>query len=381
MRLVHLSDLHLGKRLCELSLIEDQKYILDKITEIISQNSVDVVLIAGDVYDKTVPSAEAVELFDSFLTSLSYLGVSVLIVSGNHDSAERLAFGGRLMSASGIYISPVYDGKIEPVTLRDEFGNVNFWLVPFLKPSSVRRYFEDEDIVSYDDAVRRVVDSLALDESERNVIVSHQFVTGALRSDSEEISVGGADNISLDIYNKFDYGALGHIHRPQRVGRDTLRYSGTPLKYSFSEAKHEKSVTVVDMLEKGRIELSYVSLVPMRDMAEIKGSFDKITSPEFYEGTKLTTDFLHITLTDDDEITDAIGKLRKIFRNVLKLDYDNTRTRLYAKVASADSVEVKSPFELFGELYEKQNNTCLNDEEREFMEKLILRLSSEEVLI
>jgi len=378
MRFVHLSDLHLGKRLNEFSLIDDQKYILNKIIEIISQNDIDAIIIAGDIYDKTVPSAEAVELFDSFLTSLSFIKKTVFIVSGNHDSAERLAFGGKLMTSSGVYISPVYDGRIEPISLKDEFGTVNFWLVPFLKPSSVRRYFENDDIDSYDDAVRTVVNSLNLEKTERNVIVSHQFVTGAVLSDSEKITVGGSENISCDIYNDFDYVALGHIHRPQTIGKENIRYCGTPIKYSFSEVNHNKSLTVVDIKEKGSIEMTYIPLVPMRDMAEIKGSFDDIISPITYEGTTLRTDFLHITLTDEDEIINAIGKLRKVYHNILKLDYDNTRTRSYASVDLSDRVEIKSPIELFSELYEKQNNMPMNSEERQFMENLISSLSYEE---
>ncbi len=381
MRLIHLADLHLGKRLNELLLIEDQKYILDRIKEITIEQNADAVVIAGDVYDKSVPSAEAVELFDGFLTDLSKEGISVFVISGNHDSPERIAFGGKLMSASGVYMAPVYNGSVEPVVLSDSHGEVCFWLLPFLKPSSVRRFFADEQIDTYDDAVRTAVKNMDIDVTKRNVIVSHQFVTGALRCDSEEISVGGADNIFADIYEPFDYAALGHIHRAQRAGADNVRYSGTPLKYSFSEVNHTKSVTVVDMGAKGDVSISEIPLIPMRGMAELKGSFEDIISPKTYEGTTLRDDFLHITLTDDDEITDAMGKLRKIYANVLRLDYDNIRTRSYAVVDASEYVEKKSPAELFGELYEKQNGEPMQDNEMEFIYMLTQKVMGEEAIL
>ena len=381
MRFMHLADLHLGKRLNEFSLIEDQKYILDKILQIAVDEHVDAVVIAGDVYDKSVPSAESVELFDSFLTSLSSSGISVLVISGNHDSPERMAFGGRLMSVSGVYMSPVYNGVVGPVVLKDCHGEVNFWLLPFLKPSTVRRFFDDEHIVTYDDAVRTAVNKMDIDLSERNVIVSHQFVTGALRCDSEEISVGGADNIFSDIYAPFDYAALGHIHRAQRAGADNARYSGTPLKYSFSEVNHTKTVTVVDIESKGEVLITEIPLIPMRGMSELRGSFEEIMSPKTYEGTTLCDDFLHITLTDDDEITDAMGKLRKIYSNVLRLDYDNIRTRSYTVINGSEYVEKKSPLELFGELYEKQNGQPMQEDEKEFISLIAEKVLGEEAIL
>ncbi len=380
MKLIHLSDLHLGKRLNDFSLIEDQKYILKIIINTIDLEKPDAILIAGDVYDKSVPSTEAVELFDDFLTSIAKRDIKCFIISGNHDSAERIAFGGRLMSASGIYLSPVYSGSVEPVYMDDDYGTVAIYMLPFVKPVNVRRFFPQAEIATYDDAVGTAVNAMELNPDNRNVILSHQFVTGALRSDSEEISVGGSDNISADIFDKFDYVALGHIHRPQKVGRDAVRYSGTPLKYSFSEANHTKSLTVVELKEKGTVTISEIPLKPMRDMAELKGSFERIMSPETYEGTTLREDFLHITLTDDEEVIDAIGKLRTIYKNVLRLDYDNKRTRSYSAISSVENAENKSPMDFFAELYELQNNMPMNEEETQFITSLIEKIGEGEVL-
>ena len=268
MKLIHLSDLHLGKRVNECSMLEDQQYILGEILRIIDSEAPDAVLIAGDVYDKSVPSAEAVTLLDDFLVQLASRRVQTCLISGNHDSAERLSFGGRLMDAAGIHIAPVYDGSLTPLTLSDEHGPVDIYLLPFLKPVQVRRFFPDEDIESYTDAMAAVLRAANVDTARRNVLVAHQFVAGAVPCESEEFSVGGTDNVAVCVFDDFDYVALGHIHGPQKVGRETVRYCGTPLKYSFSEVSHKKSVTVVEMGEKGSVGIRTVPLVPRRDMSE-----------------------------------------------------------------------------------------------------------------
>lgn len=370
MKFIHLSDLHIGKRVNEFSMLEDQKYILKIILGIIDDEKPDGIIIAGDVYDKSVPSAEAVQLLDDFLCSLAKRKVPTYIISGNHDSAERLAFGGRLMDMSGIHISPVYDGNISSYTLEDKHGKVNVYMLPFVKPINVRRFFPDSEIESYTDAVKVAVDNMNVDKKERNIIITHQFVTGASRSESEDISVGGSDNVDVSVFDCFDYVALGHIHGPQKMTRDTVRYCGTPLKYSFSEANHKKSVTVVEMGAKGKVEIRTVPLVPYRDLREIKGTYDEITLKENYEGTN-REDYMHITLTDEEDIPDAIGKLRVIYPNLMKLDYDNKRTRNNQIVGGAENVDKKSPFELFSEFYEKQNNQPMSDEQSSFMQNLI----------
>ena len=370
MKLIHLSDLHIGKRVNEVSMIEDQEYILTQVIRIIDQEKPDAILIAGDVYDKSVPSAEAVTLFDDFLVRLSKRQIPVLIISGNHDSPERLAFGNRLLQSGGIHISPVYSGSLEPITLSDVHGEVHFWLLPFLKPAHVRRYYPDAEIGSYTDAVRVALEHIPMDKSGRNVLLTHQFVTGSTTCDSEEISVGGSDNVDAAVFEDFDYVALGHIHGPQNIGSNRIRYCGTILKYSFSEADHNKSVTVAELGEKGDLQLHLCPLIPKRDLRKIRGSFDEITDKTFYQGTAVE-DYLHIELTDEEDVPEAMGKLRLIYPNLMKLTYDNTRTRQNQVVGSAQDVQRKSLLELFEELYEIQSNQPMSQEQRAYTRELI----------
>lgn len=372
MKLMHISDLHLGKRVNEFSMIEDQKYILTNIINIIDDLKLDGVIIAGDVYDKSVPSSEAVELFDDFLVRLSKRNLKVFVISGNHDSAERIAFGGRLMDKSGIYMSPVYNGNVEPITLTDNFGEINFYMLPFIKPSNVRRFYADEEIISYTDAVKVAIKAMNIDTSKRNILVTHQFVTGANRTESEEISVGGADNVDASVFSDFDYVALGHIHRSQKCGgSEFIRYSGTLLKYSFSEAKDIKSVTIVDIKDKGDISLDFIELTPKRDMVEIKGTYEELTLKSFWENTDYNENYMHITLTDEEDIPDALTKLRVIYKNIMKLDYDNKRTRTANMIDGANNLKEKSPLEHFEEFYELLNGQGLSEEQSSFMTEII----------
>jgi len=378
MKLIHLSDLHIGKRVNEVSMIEDQAYILGQIIRIIDEERPHAVLIAGDVYDKSVPSAEAVTLFDEFLCQLAERKLPVLIISGNHDSAERLAFGGRLMEGAGIHISPAYGGEVTPVVLKDEYGDVNFWLLPFVKPAHVRRYFPDAGIESYTDAVRTAIEDMDIDPAARNVLLTHQFVTGAATCDSEEISVGGSDNVDASVFAGFDYVALGHIHGPQNIDFNRVRYCGTPLKYSFSEANHYKSVTVVELGEKGDLRLHTVPLTPLHDMREIRGTFARLTDKAYYSASA-ADDYLHVILTDEEDVTEALGRLRMIYPNIMKLTYDNTRTRADQVIDGAENVKSRSPLELFEELYELQNNRPMSDEQRRFTQELIETIREGEV--
>lgn len=366
MKFIHLSDLHIGKRVNEFSMLEDQEYILKVILEIIDREKPDGIIIAGDVYDKSVPSAEAVQLLDDFLFRLSVRKIPVYLISGNHDSAERLSFGNRLIDLSGIHISPVYNGNVNPYSLVDEFGKVNVYMLPFVKPVNVRRFFPDMEIESYTDALKVAVDNMNVDENERNILITHQFVTGAARSDSEDISVGGTDNVDVSVFDPFDYVALGHIHGPQKMSRETVRYCGTPLKYSFSEANHKKSVTVVELKEKGNVEISTIPLIPKRDFREIKGKYEDIVLKKNYEGTNLL-DYMRIVLTDEENVPDAMSKLRVIYPNLMKIEYANTRTGKNQNVGSAENVENKSPLELFSEFYEVQNNQPMSEVQKEFV--------------
>ena len=374
MRFIHISDLHLGKRVNEFSMLEDQSFILTRIINIIDEKKADAVIIAGDVYDKAIPSAEAVELFDDFLVRLAKRGLKVFVISGNHDSAERIAFGGRIMDKGGIYMSPVYSGKVEPVVLSDEYGEINIYMLTFLKPANVRRYHPESEIASYTDAVKAAVDAMAIDRDERNILVTHQFVTGAVRTESEEVSVGGSDNVDACVFADFDYVALGHIHRSQKCMSEYIRYSGTPLKYSFSEAKDQKTVTLLDIGKKGELSLDFAPLSPLRDMAELKGTYEELTLKSFWENTSYTQDYIHITLTDEEDVPDALSKLRVIYKNIMKLDYDNKRTRTANEINGADSISEKTPFEHFSIFYELQNGQAMSEEQQAFVKGIIEQL-------
>ena len=370
MKFVHVSDLHIGKRVNEYSMLEDQRHALKQIIEILDRTRPDALVIAGDVYDKTTPSAEAVEVFDDFLFEVSNRQTKCFIISGNHDSAERLAFCNRLIDKSGIYISSVYGGTVSPVNLTDEYGTVSFYMLPFIKPQNVRKFF-GEDITTYTQAVAACIEQMNIDKNSRNVLITHQFVAGAERTESEEISVGGSDSVDASVFSAFDYVALGHIHRSQSVSSENIRYSGTPLKYSFSESKDEKSATIVEMKGKGDISVSFEKILPLRDMVEIRGSYAELTDKAFYENTTLRDDYVRITLTDEEEILDVAAKLRVVYRNFMKLSYDNARTRNYAVIESVDRVEKKSPMELFEELFRLQNGVELTAEQRKITEDLI----------
>lgn len=371
MKFIHLSDLHLGKRVNGYSMLDDQRYILRQILRIVSEEQPDGVLLAGDIYDKSVPPAEAVELFDEFLVQLVRLQQKVFIISGNHDSPERLSFGGRLMTASGVYVAPVYHGPVSPIYLEDNHGKLAVYLLPFLKPAHIRHWHPEAEVTSYTDALRTAAEAMQADTSIRNVLVTHQFLAGADRCESEELSIGGTDAVDASVFDPFDYVAAGHLHSPQQVGRDTVRYCGTPLKYSFSEVHHKKSITIVEFAEKGAVSVRTLPLTPLRDLREIRGSFAEVTEKAFYQGTSLSNDYLHITLTDEEELPNAIGHLQKIYHNIMKLDYDNRRTRSSAEIIGAESIESKSPLQLFGELYEKQNGQPMSKTQQKFILELM----------
>ena len=377
MKFLHLSDLHIGKRVYEFSMLEDQRFILRQILEIAEREKPDGVILAGDIYDKAVPPAEAVQVMDGFLTALSKMGITVFMISGNHDSPERIAFGSEIMSGRGVHVSPVYDGKGRSVTMEDQYGPVTIWLLPFIKPAVVRHAFPDEEIQTYQDAVRTAVEHMNVDPKARNVLAAHQFVTGASRCESEEIFVGGIDNVDAALFDVFDYVALGHIHSPQSVGREEVRYCGTPLKYSFSEAGQVKSVTAVELGEKGNVGLRQIPLMPLRDMRKIKGTYMEVSARSFYEGPN-TEDYVQITLTDEDDIPDGMQKLRAIYPNLMRLEYDNRRTRENREITTFEEVQQKSELELFEEFYEQQNNQPMSREQRDFAERLIVEIKGQE---
>ena len=372
MKLFHLSDLHIGKRVNEFSMIEDQKYILTQILYAADQEKPDGILISGDVYDRTIPTAEAVQVFDAFLTRLSEQKIPAFIISGNHDSAERLAFGSSLMGKSGIYFSKVYDRTVEKIPIQDAYGTVWIYLLPFLRPSTIRHALPEraEEVQSAADAVRIALEQTKIDEKERNVLLAHQFVTGAKRCDAEELQVGDVDQIPAELFASFEYVALGHIHSPQKVGRETVRYCGAPLKYSFSEAGQEKSITVVELKEKGSVDLRTIPLKPLHDLRKIRGTYLEVTAKSFYENRDCE-DYLQVTLTDEEDVPDGMAKLRTIYPNLMRLEYYNKRTRSNAEVRAAERVEEKSELELFQEFYELQNNQPMTEVQEQFVEELL----------
>lgn len=379
---MHLADLHLGKRVNGFSMMEDQEYILNRILKIMEEEQPDGLLIAGDVYDKTIPPAEAVRRMDDFLTAVAEKHVPVFLISGNHDSAERVAFGHQLMQGSGIWISPVYDGTIRHHTLEDRWGEVNIYLIPFLRPSVVRSFFPDVEIEDYTDALRTIIEDLQVDTSRRNVVLAHQFVTaaGALPEtcESEQLSVGGLDRVDGSVFSPFDYTALGHLHGPQRVGSETIRYAGSPLKYSFSELHQKKSVTVAELRAKGETEIRQIPLQPRREMIELRGTFEEILEEARKKGEP-QTDYYHMILTDETDVVDALSRLREYYPNIMLLDYDNRRTRSQKEVEQLDRVEERTPGELFAALYEQQNGQEMDSDRKEYLDGLIREIWEEQV--
>lgn len=384
MKLLHLSDLHLGKILQEQSLLEDQEYMLKQIVEKIKEQEIETVLISGDIYDRGIPPTEAVNLLDSFLNTLiKELKRKVFIIAGNHDSKERLGFGNKIFENDGLYIESKYTGNLKKVELEDEFGKLNIYMLPFIKPIEVRKFFEDEEITSYEQAVHKLIEKEEINEKERNIILVHQFITAGgsepERTESEVISLGGTDNVDVSNFDKFDYVAIGHVHRPQRIGRDTARYSGTMLKYSFSEVNHKKTMPILDFKEKGNLDIKLEELIPLRDMREIKGPIEELIKKENYEGTN-TDDYIRAIITNEEPIFDAIGQIRRIYPNTLKLEIKNSKTALSLEEQenSIANVKDKSEIELFNEFYKMQNNSELNEEQIEVMEQIIKSVKSED---
>lgn len=382
MKLIHLSDLHLGKSVLEQSMILEQKYIIDKIINIVKDRQIDIVMIAGDIYDKGIPSIEAVNLFSSFLTRLYKLDVKVLVISGNHDSKDRLAFGNELFIDNGVYIESIFNGILRKEVFEDDNGKLNIFMLPFIKPADVRVWYPNLSINSYNEAVKAIIDNNEINRSERNIIMVHQFVTASgvdiERSESETISLGGIDNVDVSLFDDFDYVAMGHVHGAQKLIRDTVRYAGSPLKYSFSEVNQKKSVPVFEFNSKDDIEIDLVELEPIRDMRIIKGPILKLLSKDVYSlGNR--DDYINAIITDDDYVVNAIGKLRKVYKNVLKLEYSNNRNLIDGDVANnvSNDMKDKSPLDLFKDFYLEQNNIELDVKREKILSDVIKELVDE----
>lgn len=373
MKFLHISDLHLGKQLAEYSLLEDQRYILRQILDIVADRQPDAVVVTGDLYDKPVPPAEAVTVLDWFITSLTEMGVALLMISGNHDSPERLDFGSGLFEEKGVYLVGQFNGVPKKVTLGKPDDQADFYLLPFIRPGNVRPFYPDEEIKSYDDAMRCVMKHLTLSKEIPSVLVAHQFVTAGgvspERSESEVISLGGTDNVDVSNFISFQYVALGHIHRPQRLTRDSVRYAGSPLKYSFSEAEYDKSVVMVTLngMEEPSIEL--IPLVPMRDLRRIRGPLDKLLSDEVAAASN-REDYLHVTLTDTEPVADPLYRLRQVYPNIMRLSFSSSLEEEEVEIAACEEVEHRTPPQLFAEFYNQMQGEPLSEEDG----KLVLRL-------
>lgn len=385
MKFFHLSDLHIGKKVNGFSMIDDQRYILNQIIELVIQEKPDGILIAGDLYDKSMPSAEAVEVVDAFLWSLSKEKVPVWVISGNHDSAERVAYGSRMMEQAGVFISRVFDGKLQQYLAGED---VMITLLPFLRPAQVRRFYPEKTIDNTQQALEVVLKNTPINKNYVNILVMHQFMAGASVCESEELFIGGSDQVDVTLVKDFDYVALGHLHGPQKVGRESVRYSGSPLKYSFSEARQKKVVTVIETgshtatenyvpeteteinrKKDVRIKISTIPLIPLHDLREIRGPIEKLLDPKTYRETE-TDDYLHVTLTDEGEILDAIGKLRDVYPNIMKLDFAvNATEEIQEEQILLDE---KTPEQLFAEFFSLQNGRELSDNEAEIVKEIML---------
>ena len=376
MKIAHISDLHLGKSLYNYSLIEDQDYILDQITGILVEKKVEVLIIAGDVYDKNVAPEAGLKVLRKFLNRLVEAEIKVLIISGNHDSAERLTFGAEFMTEKGIYFSRVYDGTIEPVTFEDDFGPVNFYLLPFVKPSTVQHYYEDKTISTYEDAVRCAVEHMNVNYSERNVAIAHQNIMNAERCESEEIIIGFQDAVSDEVFKDFDYTALGHIHKQQKIGKHNVMFSGTPLKYSTSEFTHKKVMPLITLGEKGKVDIELIPLEPKRDLRQITGTLDEIMKAS-KEDPNNHEDFIDVILTNENEVMDAMATLRTVYPNVLKITYDNKASRAAENIERLGAVDKKNPLEIFEAFYKSRIGEDMDDQKKEYIHSLIEKIWGE----
>ena len=383
MKILHLADLHLGKILQEQSLIEDQEYMLKEIIKIIKNEDIGAVLISGDVYDRSVPPAEAVNLLDNFLKILiKELKIKVFIISGNHDSKDRLGFGSKIFEDEGLYIESKYNGNLRKIEIEDEYGKLNIYMLPFIKPVEVKQYFEDDLENNYNTAINKIIKKEKINKEERNIILVHQFVTAGTvepeRSESEVLTLGGIENVDVSNFDDFDYVAIGHVHRPQKIGRDTARYAGTMLKYSFSEINHNKTVPIIDFKEKGNIEINLKELAPIRDMREIKGPIEELLKKENYEKGNIN-DYIKAIITNEETVYDTIGQIRRIYPNTLKLEIRNSKTinSVEEQNLNLEKVKKKSELELFSDFYKSQNNVDLDENQKEIIKDIISEVKHE----
>ena len=350
MRLIHIADLHLGRTLGEVSLLEEQRYALGEIERLCAQNEVDALLIAGDIYQRAAPQAEAMELFDSFVSALTAKGVKIFAISGNHDSAQRVSYFSQLIKNSGVYMSERFEGKLQTVECADEHGKIYIHLLPYIRPVHVRVCYPDEEIAAYTDAVKTVIAHSPVDFSKRNILLAHQFITGGEMAGSEEKTVGTLDNVDASVFDGFDYVALGHLHRPQKIGREGMRYAGSILKYSFSEADDKKSAVLIDLGKKGEMTTTLLPIPFKRDVKKIEGLYGELMEHPY------TEDHVWLCLKDEDVPPDAQRMLKTVFPHMRRLTVDNSKTKLDRDISGAESVQDLDAEALFKDFYAEQNN-------------------------
>ena len=369
MKLFHISDLHIGKILHEVNLLEEQKFVLEQVLALVDLHMPDGILIAGDIYDKAVPSAEAVKVFDAFLSELAVRGLSIFLISGNHDSSERIHFASQILQKQNVFIKGVFDGKLEAVKVKDQEQTVSVYLLPYIRPFDVRPYYPEEEITSYDQAVRTVLAHTDIDEAEVNILVAHQFITGAVSSESETVMVGGIDNIGADAFSMFDYVALGHLHRAQKVKRETVRYCGTLFPYSFDPNEGEKSVTMITIGQEKAISIDTLAIHPRHALRTIYGSLQEVLSGEVSE------DYVKAVLTDGEDQVDVVPKLRDRYPNLLTVEFEGRKRTALAGLANAEQIAKRSPLELFAEFFQERNGQELDEEDRLLVEQMMRELS------
>lgn len=370
MKLFHLSDLHLGKRVYAFSMLQDQRYVLEQVCALAEKHQLDGILLSGDLYDKPIPPVEAVQLLDEFLTKMQQMGIAVYAISGNHDSAGRVDFGSRILQQQNLHICGAFDGKLYHVSKEDAFGEIHFYLLPFLKPATVSAFREGGESLTYAEAVKWALETMDIDTTKRNVLLAHQFVTWkgtAEESDSETKTLGGVDEMDASLFFDFDYVALGHLHSPQRIGRDTIRYGGSPLKYSFSELRQKKGVTLVEIQEKGNITTEFLPLEPLHPLREIKGTLaDLLEAAEEAGGSE---DYVRVILTDEGAVYDPVGRLRVYYPNLMTLEMAQRGERQEDFSLQLDQEQLSGPA-LFAGFFEKQNDREMSEAQKALVEKI-----------
>lgn len=363
MKILHTGDWHIGKIVNQVYMTADQEYVLQNLIALLESERPDVLMIAGDIYDRAVPPVEAVELLDKTLSKiLLELEIPVLLISGNHDSPDRLGFGSQILQARGLHIAGRFTKEVRKVTLHDEYGPVHFYLLPYASPALVKEILQREDIHDHDSAMQAIIENIQANSwcpGERNILVTHGFVRGLEdleQSESEKplsytLSVGGADYVDVRRFKDFHYTALGHLHGPQTVGSKTVCYSGSLLKYSFSEANQKKAVTLVKLGADGNVEVEHKTLPVLRDFRRIKGELEALLDPAVYENTNVE-DYLHVTLTDQGELLEPMAKLRSFYPNVLTLEFERMNiTEGEGKTSAGEGYKQKSKLELFRDFY------------------------------